>query len=342
MLYKAIIASVLINASALASASNASEKFESFKLSFNKKYESKEEEETRFNIFKSNLILIDERNLKDPSAKHGVTKFADMSPSEFEHHFTNYKPNDKKNKKETDFHKYRKGGKALINDDDGLIDWTGKYTTPVKNQGYCGSCWAFSAVEQIESDYIRTQGGPPSTILSTQQVNSCTVYDDDSLGDDDGGGCDGGLTENAFEYVENGIELDFYYPYTSGAEGVTGECESDASKYVVQTTSYTTVSETAEGEADMAAYVQSTGPLSICVDASEWSSYTGGIMSVCGDDVDHCVQVVGLNMDEKYWKVRNSWGADWAEDGFIRLSYGNNTCQLASDANYVDVKPYSA
>jgi cathepsin L len=153
-------------------------------------------------------------------------------------------------------------------------------------------------------------------------------------------GCDGGLTENAFEYAQDGLELDYYYPYTSGAEGVTGPCTPDESKFVVKTTSYTTISDSAEGEKNMANYVQSTGPLSICVDASQWSTYTGGIMSDCGDDVDHCVQAVGINVDEGYWKVRNSWGSDWAESGFIRLSYGNNTCQLASDANYVDVESY--
>jgi C1A family cysteine protease len=314
--------------------------WEKFKVKFGKSYESKEEEKLRFEIFQDNLKLIEERNAKD-TAQHGITKFADLSPSEFEKRFTNYRPNTEKSKEPTEFHKFNRNiPTPKISEDDGLIDWTNKYTTPVKNQGYCGSCWAFSAVEQIESDYIRTQNGPLSTELSTQQMNSCTVYDDDSLGDDDGGGCDGGLTENAFDYAQDGLELDFYYPYTSGEAGVTGDCNADPTKFVVKTTSYTTVSDDASGEKAMANYVQGTGPLSICVDASEWSSYTGGVMSVCGDDVDHCVQVVGINMDEGYWKVRNSWGPDWAEDGFIRLSYGNNTCQLASDANYVDVEPY--
>ena len=86
-------------------------------------------------------------------------------------------------------------------------DWTGVYTTPVKDQGYCGSCWAFSATEQIESDYWRQTGD--EVILSTQQVTSCTPYIF-------GGGCNGGWTENAFEYAEAGLELASDYPYTSG------------------------------------------------------------------------------------------------------------------------------
>jgi len=155
-------------------------------------------------------------------------------------------------------------------------------------------------VEQIESDFIRTANAPLSTILSAQQVNSCTDYGSSSGGSsygsysysyNGGGGCDGGLTEAAFDYAMDGVELDFYYPYTSGEAGVTGDCLADPTKFVVKTTSYTTVSNTTSGEFAMAGYVQTTGPLSVCVDASQWSTYTGGILSVCGDDVDHCVQV---------------------------------------------------
>jgi len=88
----------------------------------------------------------------------------------------------------------------------------------------------------------------------------------------------------------------------------------------------------------MATYVQSTGPLSVCVDANSWNSYTGGIMSVCGQSVDHCVQAVGVDASAKgYWKVRNSWNTNWGEAGYIRLAYGKNTCNIASDPTYVAV-----
>ena len=193
------------------------------------------------------------------------------------------------------------------------------------SQGYCGSCWAFSATEQIESDYWRATGD--EAILSAQQITSCTSYIF-------GGGCNGGFTENAFDYAEGGVELDSDYPYTSGKAGVTGSCDADSSKYVVKTTGYTTVSSSASGESTMASYVGATGPLSVCVDASDWSSYTGGILSRCGTSVDHCVQAVGIDTSGGYWKVRNSWGTSWGESGFIRLAYGDNTCAIASDANY--------
>ena len=154
------------------------------------------------------------------------------------------------------------------------------------------------------------------------------------------GGCNGGNTAPAYTYLEAGIETDANYPYTSGTAGVTGTCEADSSKFVAKTTGYTTVSSSSSGEASMATYVSETGPLSVCVDAETWSSYTGGIMSVCGNSVDHCVQAVGINTEAStpYWTVRNSWGTSWGESGFIQLEYGKNLCDIASDATYVDAE----
>ena len=132
--------------------------------------------------------------------------------------------------------------------------------------------------------------------------------------------------------------LESDYPYTSGKAGVTGTCQSDSSKYVVKTKGYTNVASGAKDESTMAAYVQSTGPLSICVDASSWSSYTGGILSTCGNSVDHCVQAVGIDTTQGYWKVRNSWGTSWGESGFIRLAYGEDMCGITTIPTYVDSK----
>jgi C1A family cysteine protease len=286
-----------------------------FKAEYGKTYSSAEEEELRFNVFVDNLHLIDRRNAED-TASHGITKFSDLTPNEFKSRYTNYVPKDREGRTYADIEPLPEGT-------DALVDWTGTYTTPVKDQGYCGSCWAFSATEQTESDFMRQYG--EEQILSPQQITSC---------DTSSYGCQGGWTESAFEYAEAGLETEADYPYTSGKAGVTGTCKSDSSKFVVKTTGYTTVSSNARGESSMASYVGSTGPLSVCVDAETWSSYTGGIMSKCGTSVDHCVQAVGINTSGGYWKVRNSWGTSWGESGFIRLSYGSNTCAIASDANY--------
>jgi C1A family cysteine protease len=169
---------------------------------------------------------------------------------------------------------------------------------------------------------MRTQG--TTYLLSPEQIVQCdsTSY-----------GCDGGWTEHAYDYVKRagGLELDSDYPYTS-YQGVTGTCKSDSSKYKVAVSGYTTLS----GESAMANYVLSTGPLSVCLDAASWNTYKGGIMSSCGKRVDHCVQAVGVDTTS-YWKVRNSWGTSWGEGGYIRLSYGSNTCAITSDPTYATV-----
>lgn len=171
---------------------------------------------------------------------------------------------------------------------------------------------------------MRTLG--TSYLLSPEQITQC---------DTTSFGCGGGWTEHAYNYVKRagGIEQDSDYPYTSYM-GTTGSCHSDSSLFVIGVSGYTTI----DGENAMASYVQTTGPLSVCLDADSWNSYTGGIMTVCGQSVDHCVQAVGVDASSGgYWKVRNSWGTSWGESGFIRLAYGKDTCAIASDPTYVSV-----
>jgi C1A family cysteine protease len=204
-----------------------------------------------------------------------------------------------------------------------FIDWTGVYTTPVKDQGYCGSCWAFSATEQIESDSIRLGLLTTSDTLSTEQIVQCDTFDD---------GCGGGNTETAFEYVRSagGIESDSDYPYTSYYD-YTGSCSSNSLKYKVTVDEYYSLS----GEESMITHIFSTGPISVCLDASSWSSYVSGVITTCGMEVDHCVQAVGVNLDEWYWVVRNSWGTEWGNEGYIWLEVGSNMCNIAYDPTYV-------
>jgi C1A family cysteine protease len=172
-------------------------------------------------------------------------------------------------------------------------------------------------------------------ILGPEQIIQC---------DKTSQGCNGGWTEHAYSYVKNagGQETESAYPYTSYA-GTTGSCKVNTKDFVVKLSSYTTIvgnptTDTASAETNMASYVQSTGPLSVCLDASSWNSYTGGIMTTCGDSVDHCVQAVGVDASTGgYWKVRNQWGTSWGESGFIRLAYGKNTCDITNDPTYVVV-----
>ena len=187
-----------------------------------------------------------------------------------------------------------------------------------------GSCWAFSTTGSVEGAYQIANGDLVS--LSEEDLVQC-----DHNGDN---GCQGGLMDNAFAWVEtNGIASESAYPYTSGS-GTTGSCKSSLPSTSCSISGYKTVS----GESSMASYVQSTGPLSVCLDANNFNSYTSGVMSVCGTSVDHCVQAVGVDTASGYWKVRNSWGTSWGESGFIQLEYGKNLCDLASEATYVDAE----
>lgn len=294
--------------------------WEAFKRDHGRSYESMDEETHRFHLFLENVKLADHRN--DMERKHGgnavfgITKFSDLSQAEFESRFLTADPSLKTSIKNV------VSIERPVDTTAGLVDWSGVYTTPVKDQGYCGSCWAFSATEQIESDAIRQLG--VTYQLSAEQITQCASA---------AFGCGGGWTEVAYGYVKQagGMVTDSVYPYTS-YQGVTGQCKVDTSQAVVGITGFSTIN----GESQMASYVQGTGPLSVCVDASTWNAYNGGIMSVCGQSVNHCVQAVGVDVSGGYWKVRNSWGPGWGESGYIRLAYGKNTCAITNDPTYVD------
>lgn len=297
--------------------------FTQYKQTFSRNYESDEEETTRFENFKNFLAKIDENNLAEQTqgkgmAIHGITKFADLSVDEFKTHYLGYvAPSSTPTKKIIP---------QLAASANTVMDWSGIYTTAVKDQGYCGSCWAFSATEQIESDSIRLGLTTTDITLSPEQIVQCDNVD---------AGCNGGNTETAFEYVQKagGLQSDVDYPYTSYYD-VTGSCVSNSSEYIVTVTDYYSI----EGESEMASYVLSTGPLSICLSAETWSTYTSGILTTCPNEVDHCVQAVGVNLDENYWIVRNSWGTEWGLDGYIWLEYGSDMCSISYDPKYVDTR----
>ena len=309
--------------------------FTKFKSMYGREYTS-DEDEFRFTNFKKNLELIDTRNAKekakgfndDDRATHGINKFADKSEDELKA-LRGFVPGDEDSAK---YRKAKKGPKLDSYTDDGddyaTVDWRDVLTTSVKDQGYCGSCWAFSATSQIESDSIRAGylTVADADKLSEQQMVSCDTYDS---------GCDGGNPYYAYYYVykTGGLELNVTYPYTSYWDD-DGTCLSDSSEYKVTVTDYYYLS----SEKAMEAHVSSTGPLSVCLDASDWASYTGGVVHTCGTDVDHCVQAVGLNSGRNYWIIRNSWGTNWGEKGYIYLEAGENLCDITYLPTYVAVE----
>jgi C1A family cysteine protease len=304
-----------------------------FKAKYGKTYSGDTEESSKRAVFLDNLRLADARNekerlLNNTVSVHGITKFFDLTPEGFGSRYLNPTVMTARQQLIDAGANGETRGTAVIPHDPkatlGLVDWSTTLTTPVRDQGYCGSCWAMSVAEQLESDAMRMLG--KSYVLSPEQIIQC---------DTSSQGCNGGLTENAFAYVQKagGIEQDKDYPYSS-TQGVTGKCQVKSDLFVVGVSSYTTL----KGEGSMASYVQTTGPLSICVDSTVWTTYSSGILSMCGQSVNHCVQAVGVDASsDGYWKVRNSWGTNWGENGYIRLAYGKNTCGLSFDPIYASV-----
>ena len=215
----------------------------------------------------------------------------------------------------------------------------GIYTTAVKHQGKCGSGWAMAATSQIESDAMRTLGWDINTPLSAAQLLECAY---------DRNGCDGGHSALGYIYAKEGITTDVSYPYDLNYYGKSDPnncqsqtCQASSSQNALKVISY----DVKNTEEDMAAYVQRTGPLTVSVDATYWTQhYTGGVMTLCKPgtyEMNHYVQLVGVDTaaNPPYWKVRNSWGTNWGEGGFMRMQYGVNMCGLSDrPATYTNVQ----
>jgi len=242
-------------------------------------------------------------------AEYGLNKFADWNEEEFSSllGMKGYVPQNLSAVPEVP--------KADIVTAPTLFNWcsSGK-CTGVKDQGQCGSCWAFATTENIESVYAIKGRGLP--VLAPQQIVDCdtSMY-----------GCGGGDPAQAYRYVaqQGGLMFEQYYPYRA----VQGRCSFNAGHVGAR------ISGEANGyggsEQQMAANLAATAPFSIVVDASQWQFYKGGILasSQCGRNIDHAVQLVGYETGS-YWLVRNSWGSGWGEGGFIRLQFNANTCAI--------------
>jgi len=320
--------------------------FALFKAKYAKVYRDDMHERSALAAFASNIIKADERN-SHGGAVHGITKFMDLTPEEFKSQYLNYVSS-------------RTGEARLLQDSKALpkavdaIDWSDDKTSPfrvlsaVKDQGRCGSCWAFSTTEQIESVWAM-KNGVDARRFSTQQVVAC---DPGSLG------CQGGDTVSGFKYIKNfgGIELAQDYADTSSSGGRTGRCEADITKVVNGTQVDETVfciDECVSGsctktaaDTEKAKQCITAAPQSICVNAESWQTYVRGVLTdrECGSHgasaLDHCVQVVGYDSGaaKPYYVVRNSWAANWGYEGMIHLSMEGNTCGILDEMTTVTLR----
>ncbi|XP_049871608.1 uncharacterized protein LOC126370667 [Pectinophora gossypiella] len=303
----------------------AEELFKDFIEKFDKYYD-KEEYAARLEVFKDNLHDINKRN-EEHEAVFGITEFADLTDEEFLNRHTGFKPWSDVNDTE-----------ALELDSDldvpSAWDWRQKGVVgDIKNQGSCSSCWAFSAVAVIESQYAMKHNKLRS--LSDQQMVDCFA---------DGGGCKTGSWPHlAFNEAARvgGYMSSADYPYT----GQQGKCAFSKDKVVTKV--LPGKSSKNNNEEEMKKLVQSFGPISVAVYSSGggFKAYKKGVATAnslsCSKNnrADHAVAIVGYGVENgvDYWIIKNSYGKKWGEQGFMKLERGKNACQIASYVAYASV-----
>jgi C1A family cysteine protease len=291
---------------------NPEQLFREFEAAYSKNY-TVEERAQRLATFTENLALIAEKNLADPSAKYGhLSPLADWSVKDFEARNT-----------------LQPAPKVLAAsvhpalDTSNLptsFDWREKgAVTPVKDQKACGSCWAFGTVACIEGANFLANGKLVS--LSEQELVDCDTKDS---------GCGGGLPSQALTYLQShglGEEMETAYPYT----GTDGKCQAKKPSEQVFVKSWEVVNGTDEDQ--LAAALMKLGPLAIGINASPLQFYTNGVANPSNCDpqgLDHAVTIVGFGVegDQKYWSIKNSWNANWGEKGYFRIVRGVGKCGL--------------
>jgi len=310
---------------------NALRQFAEFMKNFNKKYDTQAEMKQRFEIFSANLRKIEEFNALSTTAKYNVTKFADMTAKEFHSYPCGVDKLSMVNDRRPGFSPVTGKFELDVGANPTSWDWTTKgAVTPVKDQGQCGSCWAFSTIGNIEGVWFLA--GHSLAGLSEQQEVDCSSQSGDQ-------GCDGGwpfwaMADMLAAPYNGRIDTETGYPYTA-EDGSCAFGTNDVGATITKYTSYCNENTAACTETQMEALLVKYGPLSACLDAGPMQFYQSGIDNPTDCDptyIDHCITIVGYGVQNgvKFWKIKNSWGTGWGMDGYYYLIKGIGACGINS------------
>jgi KDEL-tailed cysteine endopeptidase len=306
--------------------------FTNFQERFSKKYDSVQELEDRFKIFRSNFNQIIAHNLYgDQNFTMGVNQFTDLTADEFKAQYVSGL--------KVEVGSY--GCKTFSSSAAGSptsLDWRDHgAVSSVKDQGQCGSCWTFSATGAIEGAWAIAKG--ELVDLSEQELVDCATGI--SYGSN---GCNGGEMEGAFKYVIAHGQCDLAsYPYTSGVSKTGGSCQTCAKVATISSCSDVKPNDQISLKA---AVTQQPVAIAIEADTRYFQSYASGILTSpsCGTSLDHGVLIVGYGESngQKYWLVKNSWGTTWGDAGYVKIARSDSTndagiCGIAMDPSFPTV-----
>jgi cathepsin F len=288
--------------------------FGSFVNVFSKSYANAEESALREKIFNLNVKKIEFLNSLNDGVQYAINEFTDMTEDEFKARlgFT----------QSADVTTLNVAEPLDVSAAPDNIDWVAKgAVTPVKNQGQCGSCWAFSTVVDIEGKNFLKNG--KLTSLSEQDLVDCDKVDQ---------GCQGGLPSQAFQFLIDSQGGKIATEESYGYKGVGGTCNFAKATTGATITGWEKVS---TDEDQIKAFVAANGPVSIGINAGPMQFYRSGIAKAsklfCNPSkLDHGVAIVGYGVENgvKFWKIKNSWGTSWGEKGYYRIVRGEGACGL--------------